>query len=338
MKEMEIVERFLHTCRRLAMETQSSYRHTLRYLVEWADGRSLFELNSDDLDRFLYERPRKWGEGQRAASTIRREHTTLKKFYTWVALTRKAELPEDFLEELATKDAWKPQKVNIRTPKPVDDDHWHTLWTADLTLEREPYTGHWDRVWLGLGYFLGFRKIEFILAETANIDLDAGTATIFRKGNVWDVVPITEMADEMRPHRNGRFVDDWLELLDKQVAERDGETFLSPLTRARRVRRNGVEVWEPSSSYVRTYYKKHMDYLLRRAELPPGSMTPHRLRHSAITTLYRRGVLMEHIAELANHTSMEMTRRYAEVSRDFTEERVRNMRARGLTDAELVKQ
>ena len=89
-----------------------------------------------------------------------------------------------------------------------------------------------------------------------------------------------------------------------------------------------AKVWMPTIVDL-NWFGKRVKTLTRLADVEPGSAAPHRLRHSAATNLYRSGLGFHEIANLMNHASTEMTRRYADVSAEYKREHYRNLRKRG---------
>lgn len=332
MDEWELIDVFLRERRDFTKDqptTRDSYAHTLHTLRDWAEDRGLASLSVNDLQDFV-DRPRREAGGgtkEPADNTVRRETTTVRAFFKWLANTDEVIMSPLFRRQL---EGWKPGTVSVRSPNPISDETWNTLWHSQL--------GDNDRLWLGLAYFLGFRKYEFVTVRPSDWGVfDEGVVSFQRKGKrgtrhrlAWkDWINV-----ELRPHLPWLTdsIDHWLVVLREYVKLRQDCKYLNPRTEDRVVEgRRGRPLDEPTT-YSLTYYNKHLAALCFQAGLPRDAAGPHRLRHSAATNLYRAGTLFERMASLMNHSDMEMTRRYADVSAEYTEFRKRHLHTPRMTE------
>lgn len=325
MTPYETIEQFLLERRdmeQIKPKTILSYRHTLGKLVEWAGDRPLQQLSVRDLQEFI-TRPRRAGGGETrppAEATVRRETTTVRAFYEYLMAMDDVPLPSLTVRHLGM---WKSGAVQISAPKPVDDETFLTLWHG-----KHPQP---DKVWFGLGYFLGFRVHEWVMVTPAQFDLNQGMVHFARKGQ-WGTthdLKYMEMINiDLRPHLPQHLVDamdEWLVELNSLVKEREGKKYLMMWTDTERVESGVGRFVDVPTGYDTTRYNRRLVWAMNRVGLSPSKATPHRLRHSAATNLYRAGTPLLRIATLMHHSSLEMTRRYADVSSDYTEYRRRHL-------------
>lgn len=187
-------------------------------------------------------------------------------------------------------------KLTRSTPRPVEDDVWRMVWESDL----EPL----DRVWLGLGYFAGLRRLEIIELRPHEVDLRAGEMCFARKGGFHANVEYAACYSYVRkhiPHLAGG--DDWVALFNAHVSHRVGL--------------GALYVWPDTldgSEADCNRLNKRCAALTRNLGLPDGALTPHRLRHSCATNLLRCGVPIGIIQRQLAHSSMDITQRYLQMS------------------------
>ena len=198
-------------------------------------------------------------------------------------------------------------KVRNRQPKAIRDDLWSQLWsTQSIPME--------DRVWLGLGFFIGLRRIEII--SVAPSQFDTQRQLIFglvRKGGGDDTVEYGEMArviGDRLPHLLPD-CDGWLDDVERLVGRRRGERVLftddTPTTQATRQRCSITDPLVPSPHAV----NRQLARMLKLAGMPERAFSPHALRHSCATNLLRAGVPLDVVADCLGHHDPKVTMRYA---------------------------
>jgi integrase/recombinase XerD len=309
--DVQLVERYLHfldTRRHRRPLTLKTYRRTLRLYLAWLDGLglSLSEVDHDTIEDFGHRTLVRGG--QPSISMIRKDIVTVRAFHTW-ANDRGASL-------LACRTAVAPRPKQAE-PNPVDDDVWRHLWGSDL----DPH----DRLWLGLGYFCGLRRIEITTCKPTDVRVQQEIMMIERKGAVVNPIEYVEslsVVDDEMPHLTLGRSKEWLDLLHEEVALRSalGATFLwydsegDPDLDGNRLNKRLLN--DRNDGRV-------IGGLLPRLGLPPKSVTPHRLRHSFATNLFRGFMPLEFVQAQMGHTSSEMTRRYARTSGEMARWRAR---------------
>jgi integrase len=136
----------------------------------------------------------------------------------------------------------------------------------------------------------GMRHGEIIAIRWEDLDLDRRRLFVPKAKAGQRVQPITaELADLLRRERDMR--DD-----------REGWVFPSPHS--------------DSKTGHRTHIKRPFQDAARAAGLDPDLVTPHVLRHTAITNLVQAGVDLPTIQRISGHKTMAMVLRYTHVHGD----------------------
>jgi integrase/recombinase XerC len=203
--------------------------------------------------------------------------------------------------------------VHNRNPKPVPEDVWRQLWFSECLSDDA-------RVVLGLGFFVGLRRQEIVSLAPSHVDVrDQRLVGFVRKGGGDDVTPYGAVV--------GVFADAHPQLIG------DPDSFLRPLhaMAAGRLGRPRLLDWREKQRPGAHIQARHslgehdldpewinsrLETWLRASGLSPHAFSPHSLRHSTATYLLRAGVPEIMVANLLNHSSLNVTRRYAKVGGD----------------------
>lgn len=202
-------------------------------------------------------------------------------------------------------------KVHNRNPKPIPEDVWIRLWNSSAITDEA-------RVVLGLGFFIGLRREEIVRLSPTHFSLPPRMLIGFtRKGGGDDV---TEY---------GAIVDVWADLMPHLIG--DPQSLLGPLHELVQSRAGKARLldWREHQKPCAYNTGKHslgdhdldpewvnsrLETWLGRSGLPRNAFTPHQLRHSAATYLKRAGLEDSMVADLLNHSSVNITRRYVKVA------------------------
>lgn len=270
-----------------SINTVRTYGYTLRWYLDWLEerGMSLTDVTYLEVEDFA-NRPRRVPVASTA--TVRKDVVTVRNFHRW-ALER--DYPLRSVMTAVAPLAPEPE------PKPIDDDTWRRLWLSDLS-------DH-DRLWLGMGYFAGMRRVEIVTITPEQVRPEQGTMRFKRKGGSISGIEYERMyraVSEVLPHLVGDF--DWIGLVERETLER------------RYI--NATYLWWDSEGEGHTdgnRLNKRLDrHLLPALGIPEGEITPHRLRHSCATNLWRAGVPENTIMGSLSHSDIKMTRRYMRTS------------------------
>ena len=253
--------------------TLDTYRLTVRAWAAFLPT-PLAERTSDDVESFT-ARPRRGGTAAKPA-TIAREVATLGSLYRW------GQHRLNWSSNPAALAA-KP-KVHNRQPRPVQDEVWMQVWTAELPDDA--------RVALGLGYYCGLRRRE--ITSLRGGQYWGGVLVNFtRKGGGEDRFDVSDMLAHWQfavPHLQPLRLSEPLERLARQR----GDLALMP--------------WGDWASPKGL--NRRLGRWLTAVGLQSDAFTPHALRHSFATNLLATGVPLDLACDLCNHSSPSITMRY----------------------------
>jgi site-specific recombinase XerD len=284
------------------------YAHRLASLLDWLGYTPLEEASLADYEGWVQRR-----RGGNANGSIGSPATRAKD----VAVVRSL---FQFLTShgLVTRNpvaALHGPKVHNVRPRPVPEDTWGYLWSHPR-LEEEA------RVVYGLGFFVGLRRSEITSLRVDQVSVLGRRLVGFaRKGGGTDVTPYGEMVmvfAEFLPHLIPGGPESFLGPLEAMVERRRGHRYLldwgeRQAPKAVKRRRHGLP---DEGANDPDWVNRNMRRWNRRCGLAEGEITPHMLRHSTATYLLRAGMPIELVAELLNHTSIQVTRRYAKLGTD----------------------
>ncbi|NNF64696.1 MAG: tyrosine recombinase [Acidimicrobiia bacterium] len=264
----------LRSERGLSLHTVSAYTRDLAQYLEFLDGRSASPALVGAYARSL-------SEAGRAASTQARKLAAVRGLHRFLVT-----------EDLAKTDPTtllEPPKLKNSLPKALTIDETTSL--LDSIVGDDPLAVR-DRALLEFLYASGARVAEAVDLDLLDLELDEGTAMVTGKGNKQRFVPLGRAAITALEHY-------LVVRLDLKGDRTDpGAVFLS--VRGKRLTRQAVFAT----------VKKWAD----RAGLPPGSVSPHVLRHSMATHMVEGGADLRTVQEMLGHASISTTQVYTRVS------------------------
>lgn len=289
--------------RSLSPQSILQYHATLEAWVAWIGKRDVRRVDGAEVTEFSL-RPRRGRAhgGVGSAATRRKDVVVLSAFYQWMQASDPT---------VANPTLLCPRpKVRNSKPKALSDATWLQLYAAASDVER---------VWLGLGFFAGLRRMEICNVRPEQFDLEAGLIVNFtRKGGSEDHFPLFEALDVFRSRQPGLLGDDrlFLEPLAKLVACRDRAESLIPWQGGYLIKHSAVatERYGPEALIEPTAMSTALERLVKRS-LVVDEVTPHSLRHSFVSNMLRMGVPIQIVSSLASHTSVAVTARYMSGSR-----------------------
>jgi len=280
----------------LAKNSLESYRRDLRLFAEWHEqqGRpSLLRAAESDLAAYIASRSSRRGPGGKRgirSSTQARLHSSLKRFYQFLARERRIEVDPTLKLD--------PPRKPPRFPRSLSE--------ADVeALLAQPDTatplGLRDRAMLEVLYASGLRVSELVRLKLAELSYDMGVVRVFGKGAKERLVPLGEEAlawlsrysKEGRPALLGKRSSDFVFVTGRGA----------PMTRQ--------AFW-------------HLIKRRARAALPGKSLSPHTLRHAFATHLLNHGADLRVVQLLLGHADISTTQIYTHVAR----ERLKQLHAR----------
>ena len=272
----------------LAKNTLESYRRDLSLFADWHErhGRvSLLAATEADLaGYFAWRYSRRFPGKKRGmrSSTQARLHSSLKRFYQFLARARRIETDPTLKLD--------PPKKSPRFPK--------TLSEADvemLLVQPDPQTplGIRDRAMLEVLYASGLRVSELVRLKLAEVSFDMGVVRVFGKGSKERLVPLGEEA---------------LAWLTRYLKE--GQPAL-----LRKRASDYVFVTGRGAPMTRQAFW-HLIKKRAGQALPGKSLSPHTLRHAFATHLLNHGADLRVVQMLLGHADISTTQIYTHVARE----------------------
>ena len=272
----------------LARNTLESYRRDLRLFGEWheAQGRSsLLSATEADLAGYIASRSSRSGAGKKRgirSSTQARLHSSLKRFYQFLARGRRVDIDPTLKLDAPKKPPRFPRTLS-------EEDVEALLGQPDAATP----LGLRDRAMLEVLYASGLRVSELVRLKLAEVSYDMGVARIFGKGAKERLVPLGEEAiawlsrysEEGRPVLLGRRSSDYVFVTGRGA----------PMTRQ--------AFW-------------HLIKRRAKAALPGKSLSPHTLRHAFATHLLNHGADLRVVQLLLGHADISTTQIYTHVARE----------------------
>jgi site-specific recombinase XerD len=302
--------------RRRTPATIYAYRMTLRSYVDIVGAVPLDRVPVAKIEAWL-DRPRVGrAHGHRgAAATVSKEVTMLRVFYRFM-------LARSLIDSDPTALLVAPSVHNV-LPKPVSDETWTALWRADLDAT--------ERLFLGLGYFLGLRRREMV--ELSGVHVDRGREQLLgftRKGGGDDTLPYgrcVQVIATRLPHLLPD-ADAFLRPLRDAADARAGTFLLSWADGWRSPPRAAKLAGLAPGQLDPQHLNRRLWWIADRVGVP--RITPHMLRHSFVTNMLRAGVPLALTSRLANHSSVQTTLRYAKLGSDELGELIESWSPRNL--------
>jgi integrase/recombinase XerD len=267
----------------LAKNTLAAYRSDLALYQAWlqAQGSDLVGADEEAVNRYLaalHARP-----GGFKASSQRRLHSALRRFYRWL-------LDQGRIRVDPLLNVERPMPGE-RFPKTLSEKNVEALLAAPDTTEPR---GLRDRALLELLYATGLRVSELVGLKMFELSLTEGLVRVMGKGSKERLVPIGELASE--------WLDRWLRE-GRAVVLKDGSSDHVFVTN----RGAGM-----SRQMAWTLIKKYA--LL--SGIPTERVSPHVLRHAFATHLLNHGADLRVVQMLLGHADISTTQVYTHVARE----------------------
>jgi integrase/recombinase XerD len=289
---------WLTNVRRVLPSTVYLYGDTIEKFGEFVNGTPWHMVTAENAESFM-ARPRRGGVAP-APSSMQRDRVVLSGFFNYLA-SKGAVSPNPMV------DVGIP-KVRRRQPKALTDTELLALWDAARIPE--------DKVWLGLGGFVGLRRTEMSGLEVDKVDTDSGwIKAIVRKGrSVMDIEyrDLAGLIGDSCPAL-GEAAAEWVGVVEPYVRRRRelGARFVLPWdtpASAKVVQRIGLADAEHPDPII---LNKRLKGICDRTAV---KATVHSLRHTCATNLFRSGLDVMTIADQLGHTSIDTTRIYLNTS------------------------
>jgi len=288
---------FLGLQRNLSPGTVRGYRFDLRYYAEWLIDNSLklSDVGPKDLEvyiRYMH------GEKRLSVKTIKRRVAAISTYHKW--LFREGILKNDPVYSIMLPKA--PARLPVYLLK---DEIARFEELIEAEAERRPIIGTRNRALMYLMVFAGLRISEALSLRETSIALQDGIPfrlSVIGKGNKEREVPLADKA--------AHALRIWL---DAKQALRENDDLARKYTRKTHA--------EIMSDYLfpgrrgRPMCARAVQQKMKtlREEFNDRKLTPHKLRHTFATALFRAGVDINTTRELLGHASIATTQIYTHV-------------------------
>jgi integrase/recombinase XerC len=243
-----------------------------------------------------------------SAPTERLYLTAVSGFYEYVAAERLSEINLPRLRLLIRQRARRP---GIRLPQfPAEDiqrvlDFVNNITEQVFEDEKDKLRALRDRAFLLTLADTGLRVHEACALRRGDVDWNEGRAVIIGKGDKQAVVRFSS--------RSIRALRDYLSARSRLDGASNRPLTALPLF-ARHDKGAGKKVKPVSTATGRNIVKERVGQAL--GEEAVGTITPHSFRHYFVTTVLRASGNLKLAQELARHSNIQVTQRYAHLSDD----------------------
>ncbi len=266
---------FLAVERGLSPHTTEGYLSDLAHLASWASTENLApgELTRDHLSRFLVTQ-QALGKAPRS---LARMSSSVRSLLTFLRM----EGGSGAGPEAVVKSPRPPRML----PRTLSEPQVEALLEAPDT---NTPLGIRDRAWLELLYASGLRVSELAGLPALGVFLDEGFLKVMGKGRKERLIPFGASAEH--------WIRAWL-ALRSGFKPKGGELFVGqrgePLSRQ--------HLWRLLKGYA------------RKADLRPGMVSPHVLRHAFATHLLDHGADLRAVQAMLGHADISTTQIYTHV-------------------------
>ncbi len=285
MQNQALIEQFLDAVwveQGLSENTLSAYGSDLRIFALWLKSRSMLEVNTGDLSKFLASRYQD-GIGNRSSARIL---SSLRRFYGYYI--RENNITIDPTALIDSPHIGRP------LPSSLSENDVVLLLNAPNT---ELALGIRDKAMLEMLYATGLRVSELVNLTLDQVSLRQGVVRIVGKGNKERLVPVGEEAMG--------WLENYLGNARKALLGRRQCAYVFVTARAENMTRQAF--WHIIKRYaLKAGISKHL--------------SPHTLRHAFATHLLNHGADLRVVQLLLGHSDLSTTQIYTHIARERLKE------------------
>jgi integrase/recombinase XerD len=266
----------------LSENTLSAYGSDLRIFAQWLKTRSMLEVNTADLSRFLASRYQE-GIGNRSSARIL---SSLRRFYGYNIRENKITIDPTTLIE--------SPHIGSPLPSSLTEEDVELLLNAPETALP---LGFRDKAMLEMLYATGLRVSELVNLTLDQVSLRQGVVRVFGKGNKERLVPVGEEAMS--------WLENYLNESRKILLGERQCSYVFVTNRADNMTRQAF--WHIIKRHAKT------------AGISK-SLSPHTLRHAFATHLLNHGADLRVVQLLLGHSDLSTTQIYTHIARERLKE------------------
>jgi integrase/recombinase XerD len=285
MNATDLIDQFLDAVwaeQGLSQNTLSAYGSDLRIFAKWLNGKSMLNVDSGDVSKFLAIRYKE-GIGNRSSARIL---SSLRRFYAYYI--RENDIAIDPVALIESPHIGRPLPISL-SEKDVE-----------LLLDAPEVThslGFRDKTMLEMLYATGLRVSELVNLKFEQISFRQGVVRITGKGNKERLVPVGEEAMS--------WLEGYMNQARKTILGERQCGYLFVTNRAGGMTRQAF--WH--------IIKRHAKKARINKEL-----SPHTLRHAFATHLLNHGADLRVVQLLLGHSDLSTTQIYTHIARERLKE------------------
>lgn len=285
MQNTTLIDQFLDAIwveQGLSENTLSAYGSDLRIFAQWLQSRSLLEVDTGVLSKFLASRYQD-GIGNRSSARIL---SSLRRFYGYYIRENKITVDPTALIE--------SPHIGRPLPSSLSEDDVEFLLNAP---ETATLLGLRDKTMLEMLYATGLRVTELVNLTLDQISIRQGVVRIVGKGNKERLVPVGEEAMA--------WLENYLNETRKTLLGERQCSYIFVTNRGDSMTRQAF--WHIIKRYaLKAGISKHL--------------SPHTLRHAFATHLLNHGADLRVVQLLLGHSDLSTTQIYTHIARERLKE------------------
>lgn len=285
MQNSALIDQFLDAVwveQGLSENTLSAYGSDLRIFALWLKSRSMLDVNTGDLSKFLASRFQE-GIGSRSSARIL---SSLRRFYGYYIRENNITIDPTALIE--------SPHIGRPLPSSLTEEDVELLLNAPETAHT---LGFRDKTMLEMLYATGLRVSELVNLTLDQVSLRQGVVRIVGKGNKERLVPVGEEAMS--------WLENYLNETRKNLLGERQCSYVFVTNRADNMTRQAF--WH----IIRRHAKK--------AGISK-TLSPHTLRHAFATHLLNHGADLRVVQLLLGHSDLSTTQIYTHIARERLKE------------------
>ena len=266
----------------LSENTLSAYGSDLRIFAQWLKARSMLEVGTGDLSKFLASRYQD-GIGNRSSARVL---SSLRRFYGYYIRENTITIDPTALIE--------SPHIGRPLPSSLTEDDVELLLHAPETAK---VLGFRDKTMLEMLYATGLRVTELVNLTLDQVSLRQGVVRVVGKGNKERLVPVGEEAMS--------WLENYLGETRKTLLGERQCSYVFVTNRAENMTRQAF--WHIIKRHAKT------------AGISK-TLSPHTLRHAFATHLLNHGADLRVVQLLLGHSDLSTTQIYTHIARERLKE------------------
>ncbi|WP_411726751.1 site-specific tyrosine recombinase XerD [Methyloglobulus sp.] len=285
MQNLALIDQFLDAVwveQGLSENTLAAYGSDLRIFAHWLKDRSMLDVNTGELSKFLASRYQE-GIGSRSSARIL---SSLRRFYGYYIRENNITIDPTALIE--------SPRIGRPLPRSLTEEDVELLLNAPETTYN---LGFRDKTMLEMLYATGLRVSELVNLKLDQVSLRQGVVRVIGKGNKERLVPVGEEAMS--------WLENYLGQTRKTLLGERQCSYVFVTNRADSMTRQAF--WHIIRRHAKT------------AGISK-TLSPHTIRHAFATHLLNHGADLRVVQLLLGHSNLSTTQIYTHIARERLKE------------------